>query len=382
MGVGRFLAVLGVLLLARPGLGLAEEGQPVSAGGLEAELELIRSHNGVPALGAAIVHADGRVEVAATGLRRRGQPDRVTADDLWHIGSNTKAMTAVLAARLVEQGRIGWDTTLAEVFPDLAAAMQPAWAPVTLEMLLGMRAGVPEDISRLSVWADFWRNDRPLPDLRLALVREVTGASPVTPPGSAWAYSNASYVMAGAMLERRTDRSWEDLMRTELFQPLGLDSAGFGAPTGGDQPWGHQAGLLSRLTGVTPMDPAGGKADNPPALGPAGTVHLSLRDYGRFLKRVLDGADGKDDFLGADSWRRLLTPGLSDYALGWGVRRPDWAGGRPAYGHAGSNTLWMLTARVVPGRGYAMALATNVGGSAGEAATAEGMDRLRLLRQP
>ena len=56
-------------------------------------------------------------------------------------------------------------------------------------------------------------------------------------------YSNLGYVVAGAMAERVTARSWESLMQERLFAPLGISSAGFGAPgVPGelDQPWGHQ----------------------------------------------------------------------------------------------------------------------------------------------
>ena len=63
-------------------------------------------------------------------------------DDAWHIGSDAKAMTATLAARLVEQGKIRWDTSLAEGLPELAGAMHEAHKPVTLRQLLGHRGGV------------------------------------------------------------------------------------------------------------------------------------------------------------------------------------------------------------------------------------------------
>jgi CubicO group peptidase (beta-lactamase class C family) len=89
-------------------------------------------------------------------------------------------------------------------------------------------------------------------------------------------YSNGGYIVAGAMLEALTGQTWETLMEQELFQPLGITTAGFGAPGTSavrDQPWGH---LRSGGT-WTPLSPGPG-ADNPAAIGPAGTVHIALSD--------------------------------------------------------------------------------------------------------
>ena len=68
-------------------------------------------------------------------------------------------------------------------------------------------------------------------------------------------YSNAGYVIAGAMLEQVTGESWEELIRTEVFEPLGMTRAGFGAPGSADavdQPRGHRAGLFGGLNAVAP----------------------------------------------------------------------------------------------------------------------------------
>src|SRR5689334_17181397 len=81
-----------------------------------AALEDIREQAKVPALAAA-GWIDGRVgEIAATGFRKNGGTAHVTKDDLWHIGSCTKSMTATLAATLVDQGTIRWDSTVGEIF--------------------------------------------------------------------------------------------------------------------------------------------------------------------------------------------------------------------------------------------------------------------------
>ena len=86
-------------------------------------LEEIRAKRQVPALAAAAV-IDGRLAaLGTTGVRKFGGREKVTDADLWHIGSDTKSMTASLAAVLVEEGKIKWDTTVAEVFPAFRSRM-------------------------------------------------------------------------------------------------------------------------------------------------------------------------------------------------------------------------------------------------------------------
>src|SRR5690606_14906599 len=93
---------------------------------------------------------------------------------------------------------------------------------------------------------------------------------PEATPGTEKIYSNQGYAIAGVMLEKASGQTWEGLMQTMLFDPLGMTSAGFGAPaTPGkvDQPWGHEPGLF----GQKPVPP-GPRADNPLAIAPAGAV--------------------------------------------------------------------------------------------------------------
>jgi len=75
----------------------------------------------VPAMGAAIVTLEeGLIAIGAAGMRRATGGAAVSTDDLWHLGSNTKAMTAMLATVAVAQNRIGWTATIAQLFPEMA----------------------------------------------------------------------------------------------------------------------------------------------------------------------------------------------------------------------------------------------------------------------
>jgi len=110
-----------------------------------------------------------------------------------------------------------------------------------------------------------------------------------------------------------------------------------------------------------PVEP-GPDADNPPAMGPAGTVHASLSDLELYLLEHLNGLRGTSDFLQFGTWRKLHTAfSGTGYALGWGVDQRTWANGR-VLAHSGSNTLWFAVAWIAPERNMAMAAVVNAGG--------------------
>lgn len=92
---------------------------------------LIKRHD-IPGMAVVVIDGERIIESAAVGVRVRGSEERVTFEDAWHLGSCTKAMTATLAARLVEQGHIRWDSTIVELVPEMSVKMHPLYATVTL----------------------------------------------------------------------------------------------------------------------------------------------------------------------------------------------------------------------------------------------------------
>ena len=327
---------------------------------LSALLEPLRAKWKAPALGAAVIRAHSLAGLGVAGVRRQGVGERVTVDDRWHHGSLTKAMTASLVARMVEAGRVGFDTRLSDVFPEHRDGMDPAWREVTLEQLLGHRAGAPGGLEADGLWGRLWNNVGTPVESRMLLLTNLTARPPVREPGTGYGYSNAGYAIAGAMLERIEGRPWEVLMREWIFVPLGMESAGFGVPATPryvDEPWGHALAAGQ----VRPIEP-GTAADNPPAIGPGGTVHASLRDLATFVAWHLVGDRSPVGGLSGEGFRRLhqALPGQG-YALGWNVAERDWAGGRVLH-HTGSNTQWYTNVWLAPERGWAFVVVANFGG--------------------
>ena len=300
-----------------------------------------------------MVHREGVVWSDVAGVRRRGGEEPVALEDRWHLGSNTKAMTALTYARLVEAGGAAGDAPLGDIFPTVA--IDPAWTGVTLEPFMAHRAGLL-DAGHLDGWYATARSDpRSLTEQRLALVDRALSTPPNGAPGK-YAYGNLNYMLVGAAIEQITGQPAEPAIAEQVFQPLGLASAGWGAPPE-PSPWGHR-NLFGQLI---PMDPASPGADNPLALGPAGTAHMRLSDYGRWLRVFLGG--GPEGYVSDENLARLTRPwpdATSTYALGWGVApRAAWAGTGPGLVHEGSNTMWRCAALVAPARGLAAAVIAN-----------------------
>ncbi|MFG0329114.1 MAG: serine hydrolase domain-containing protein [Phycisphaerales bacterium] len=365
------IGIVSVLAIAVTALSTSALGQPApDPGAFEKSIDSIRSEHKIPALAAAYVR-DGAVEaIAATGVRKYGDTTPVTTDDLFHIGSCTKAMTGTLAAILVEEGLIDWTTTTGERLPDLADAIRPEYREVTLEEWLAHRGGLPEDgTPKIAVWSQVLALEGDMREQRRALVRIALAQEPAAKRGERTLYSNYGYGVAAAMLESAADAPWEELIESRLFEPLEMSSAGFGAPgvegAGADdapsQPWGH----ASRL-GMTLTVPPGPRADNPPVMRPAGGVHLSLTDWAKFAALHIRGANGEPDLLlSPDSFEKLHTRlGDGEHGLGWVVAERPWAGGK-VLTHAGSNTMWFAVVWLAPERNAAFLAATNYGGSTG-----------------
>jgi len=347
---------------------------------LKRQCEQLLRQYGLPAVGLARIGARGLEGLCCLGERRFGSGISVTDRDLWHIGSCTKSMTATMIARLVERGLFDWDLLIAPLFINGNAPVHPGFADLTLRHLLTHRSGLPRDPAPSSVNACY-DSGQPLTAQRDVLAREAMLQGPTQRPGEAFSYSNLGYVVAGMVVEGLAGLPWEELMRREVFSPLGLASAGFGAPGGKPsgalagllgglggllggsnvtQPWGHQACEGPQVyTDVPPFDP--GTSDNKPATGPAGTIHLSLPDLARYVALHASRGATVPGYLQPETVDFLHTslPGET-YAFGWGTMSAQVDGfDTPLLCHEGSNGAWYTIIVITPDLGRAWIMVSN-----------------------
>jgi len=301
---------------------------------VDAAVEELHRIAGIPAVGIVEMSSTGVQGAAIVGVRCTDQPAPIQPGDRFHLGSNTKALTALLASLTVEAGGLTWDTAVGDV---LGVGDQ------TLRQVLAHSSGLGPYTDDLEL-EQLTIPDAPPTEQRAACARLVLQEPPRFEPATQHQYSNAGYIVAAAMMEAATGQAWESTLRAKVFEPLGMQPViGWPASHTAMAPLGH----WERAGHYGPHDPAADPYEVPPWLAPAGGVSLSVGDYGLLLADQLAGLSGHGR-LGPDRiYRRLHTPDPPDnedepaYALGWGITQ---GASGPVSQHAGSGGTFYAVA--------------------------------------
>ncbi len=302
-------------------------------------VEEFLNENQLPGLIAAVIDDDSILKLAAAGVREYGEDTPITPHDLIHIGSCTKAMTSYVLQQLIDEDVLSWESTLLDVYPEWKDSIHNDYHETTLHQYVthtsGSPANAPYHFANHRLKMIYRRGD---------LIKKNLKESA---PHNSYTYSNLGYIIAGHMAETKTNKTWEALIEQYLFNPLEMKTFGFGPPGVKDtliQPRGH---TVSSTDIWTPQF-----FDNLPVLGPAGTVHLTISDWSKFIQHMFlkENALTKHKF--------LLTPKEADYACGWVLAKPSWANGQ-TYWHNGSNNTWYTLVWTTPETNRAYLVSTN-----------------------
>jgi len=297
-----------------------------------------------PGMIAAIISGEGVIAISSAGERKIGSGIKFTTNDVVHLGSCGKAMTATMLATLVAEGKLNWDTKLIEAIPKLKNKIHADYHKITLWQLLTHRAGIPKNPTDEGAFLSLEIKER-----RLAILED-NFKSPATYEINQFHYSNFGYIIAACMAEQITGLSWEVLMKQRLFDPLGMSTAGFGNPNKNkstDQPWGHQKYLWNWWSS---------EAYYNEAIGPAGRIYCSIADWAKFISLHLTE---ENSILDKKYLNKLVEPVENHfYAAGWGVAEYSWAKG-VTFNHSGSNEIWYATVLIAPKIDRAFVIATN-----------------------
>ena len=262
---------------------------------------------GAVARGGEIVWEGSRTSVAGHG------PD---GNVQYRIGSITKTFTAVLVLRLRDEGLLDLTDPLDKHLPGTGAGT------VTIGQLLAHTGGLAAETP-----GEWWERT---PASQRPELADVLGAEPfLHAPGTRHHYSNPGYTLLGSLVEAVRGMSWEEALRTEVLEPLGLDrtSTRPQAPHAGGwavHPWAD-------VMMPEPMEDLGLMA----AAGQLWSTTRDLAAFGGFLLR------GDERVLSAESVREMRTsaappePGLAELGYGLGLQLLA-DGGRRLTGHSGS----------------------------------------------
>jgi CubicO group peptidase (beta-lactamase class C family) len=279
------------------------------------QIDSLRLKNSIPEIGFAIIKSDTILEFSVMGYHTHGCKDTATINDLFHIGSNTKAMTAFIAAKLVENNAIKWNTGFFELFPEWKKQSDSAYWEITLQELLSHRARIEPYVTGIEFKA--------LPKLlgsknekRTQFCKFVLMQKPTPLKDTLFSYSNAGYTLAALMLEKATGMSWENLAIKTFKTDLGID-LGFSWPNLENtcQPWGHYK-VNDSIISLSPEIEVNHDM-NP--IEPAGDIHISIPEYIKFIQLNLNGLSGTDNYIKSGTYNKLHIDSVNHlYALGWG----------------------------------------------------------------
>ena len=274
----------------------------------------------VPGLAVAVVK-DGEVVFSkGYGVRELGKPAVVDAHTLFAVGSTTKAMTAALIGMLVDEKKLSWDDPVAKHLPWFQLSDPYLTREITVRDLLTHRAGLGN--------ADYlWYGQATEPR---EILRRVRLLPPAYSLRSSFIYQNVMYAAAGAVIEAVTNQTWRDVIRTRLFEPLGMSETIATAATLAQQPnvaMPHDF-IQEKLRTIENASVDG--------VAPAGSVWSSVHDMAKWTALLLNSGKVGDRVLlkpetveelfkpqtlvtkdGFYPTARLTTPKWTTYGLGW-----------------------------------------------------------------
>ena len=171
----------------------------------------------LPGLAVGVIENGEVAWTRTAGELRAGSGQPVTPHSLFKIASNSKAMTASVLARLVQGGRLAWDDPVVKWLPGFA--MQDPWVTghITVRDLLVHDSGLPEGGGDLMLWPE------PNAFTRADILHGLRWIKPAYGFRAGYAYDNLLYVVAGEVAAAAGGASYEELVRREVFAPLGLD---------------------------------------------------------------------------------------------------------------------------------------------------------------
>ncbi len=326
-------------------------------------IDEVRVAHQAPGAVAAVVQDGKIVAIGAAGKRSIDGEEPAQVGDVTMIGSCGKSATRLLIGRLADQGKLKLEDTLAALLPDVP--MNAAYRDVTLAQIIGHRGGLQPytEIGPLRTPHLFKLSGAPR-ERRAAFVAQVLSEEPVAPPGTREEYSNAGYSLLGHVAERVADRPFEELIRAEVFEPLGMRGAYVGVP--------HQAAERDKtyLRGHV-RRPSGYERpqQTPPPLhvfAPAGMMTCTIEDFARLAAALCAAEAGAGDFLSGKT-----AAAIRELRPGGGMEGVPFFGGEGSY--TAAFALW-------PSRKLAIVVGTNAGDNDGVCAAT--LEALRAAIDP
>lgn len=308
-------------------------GGEIDFAALDAAITAQMGKHGLPGVALAVVEDGEIVYLHGYGTAGRGQA--MTAQTQMLIGSQSKSFTALAIAQLAEQGQIDLNAPVRTYLPWFQIADEEASARITVNHLLHHTSGLSD-----AGYGVVLPNDA-TPE---QAVRSLAKAQLTAPVGSKHQYFNRGYTTLAYLVELRSGQPYADYVQAHILDPLGMASSTAAPATAAGLAQGY-----SRLFGfAVPM------REPIPAYGVGeGYIVSTAEDLARYASAVMDGGGG---LVSPPMMRRILTPGLGSYGMGWMI----FDNGATIV-HGGANHTFRTEVNLYPRAGRAFVLLTNQG---------------------
>ncbi len=246
-----------------------------------------------------LVKHQGQVLVRrGLGLAERQWEVPNTPDTKFRIGSITKSFTAMLVLQQVDAGKLSLNDSITQY----VSHAPEAWKPITVHHLLCHTSGIfnyTDSLEWMAKQALLSQREKLLPIFRDKPLR--------FPPGEKFEYSNSGYVLLGEILSQVTGENYEALLRKQITKPLKMDDTGYDHPlTVLPRRAAGYSRALGKVQNARYLDMASADA--------AGAIYSTVEDLAKY-----DAALAEGKLLSTDSYAKLFTPVLQNYAYGWVV---------------------------------------------------------------
>ncbi|MFT5161825.1 MAG: CubicO group peptidase (beta-lactamase class C family) [Alteromonadaceae bacterium] len=254
-----------------------ESPAPVDLVQIKQTIEKAMKAFNVPGIAVAIVKDDKVIMSKGFGLIQMGKRDKVNADTLFGIASNTKAFTTAALAILADEGKLNWDDKVTDYLPSFALRDPYVTQQFTIRDMLSHRSGLGIGAGDLMIW--------PASDITTdEIIKRVRYLKPMTSFRSEYAYDNLMYVMAGEIVARVSKMSWHEFIQKRILTPLKMTQTRMRYSA-------IEANNHNVATAHAPVDgqikPVGG--DFLESFSSAGSIASSVNDMSQWLRVQLKG---------------------------------------------------------------------------------------------
>lgn len=342
---------------------------------LDRQIDSMRIVYNFPAVAYGVIRNDSILAVNALGYRDIETKERVEPTDYFHIGSCTKSFTAFLAAKIIEEGLLDWDTEFFDLFPELKSESNPAYHHITLQQLLSHRARLisfkedSEVFPLIAQYEEHLAENTPIAKKRYYCVSHILKSeSQNSDLPLSELYSNAGFMAGGLMLEKVTNKTWEKLIQNMSDElDLGIQ-IGWPVDFTPDQPKGHidpKEWTLDIEKDLVPISDQMRKFHfvNQFILltTPSGNISITVKGFLEYARLILSGLNGIDNYLKAETYETLFKS-YPEYSHGWWV---EGSNENRIYSHRGSNGTFYSFVGIMPKSNLGIVIMINTHEEAG-----------------